>query len=500
MADFNTVDIGGPLGSSVTPQAPVVDQGVSLALADASTLVQGAGQAIYEDRYNRRYKAAADAKSAEELATGKAIGGLTDRLTTIADAVERGDMTPAEAGVRKRAELGTAIGNSPQYAKDIMSAFNAFGSDAGAISAKGNQDQQLYENQYKEAGMAGVFKPWMSPAQKDVAKDNYFQQKVTAAELDATMKQLDKVSKELSIAGARTDNANSALNLQKNRLEVQARQQLQTWSGTQLNSFRDSMKTYVNAAAQPGADKVLIQQQMATEFATVQAVATQAGANAGSDYANSLFTPFKTVYESSKDFASGKIDQETLDRTVETTLQRQSLVVLGDPKALAIAATIKVIPGSALSFSQDINAIAMNVFGKNEQVQNAEGKRTKPADPFSDTEKLPYESYLKSMTAYTKDYNSNRLGGGEPAREQLERHLDRIMEGAKVYGAIAEGPEDMNQLAQFIAEDSFGEYVAKRGKLPGDAATGEAVRSLFQQQYLTQGENVIKEEYLKARL
>lgn len=498
MVDFNTLSEGAPLGSSVTPSQPVVNRAIEAPLALAGTVVAGVSSEMRDARYYQHLEAARKYKQGEETATGKAISDLTSRLTPIADAVERGDMTPAEAGVRKRAVLGESLAANPLQAKDLQASFNAFGTDAGAVSKTGSEDFQLQKDRYKEATVAGWVTPNMSVEQKTAATDSFFQNKLAQASLSELEKQRQLIltNKKIVSEGIQIDTG--TLNLQEKRLQVQSQQQLKVVADSNLDNFRNKMNGYVQQASQPGADKTAILQAMAVDYQTLQSISSQIGANAGTGYSENLFSPFKSIYESSVNFANGKTSSDAYANEVTVITNRSALNILGDPKTARIVSLVKLVPSTATTLSTDINQIALGTFGKNEDNLTPDGKPTKPANPFDDASKDSFGSYLNFIQARTGEFARGNLAGGEDAEKQLDRHMGRIMAGVSTYKGVATSPEDMNQLANFVASDAFGAYVAKKGGVPGDAKTQEDVSLLFEQQYIGQAEKAISQEFLKA--
>lgn len=498
MANFNTVDQGAPLGSSVTAKNPVVDDSIAPVLGMASTLAQGAATAYAEGVVKSERMAIRQAELDAKIKTGSAVSKLTSQLTTIANAVENGEMKPSEAGVRKRAILSTAQAENPIDAENLMQAFNAFGQDAGAISKTGTEDFQVQKDRYKEATMAGYVKPWMSSDEKTAATENYFNKKLLAEQMAEQQKRLQLLNEQASLQGKGLSNAKSAIELDQARLQVQQRSTIKQIADASMPQFRDKMKEYIFQSKQPGADKTAIQQAMAADFQTLQATVSSLGADAGGEYASNLFSPFKAIYQSSVDFASGKITEEAYQSEVNTRMGLQALNLTGDPKDARLLAVLKMVPGASTNLAMEIDTLAK---GKGTLSKNAEGQggeKALPANPYDAAETDSYDNYLKYVSNRAKESVNGTLAGGEDAQKELDHHIGMVIKGGATYANTVDSPQDMKMLADFVAGDSFGAYVAKNGGVPGDAKTKEAISYLFQQEYIGQAEKAVQREFTRA--
>lgn len=498
MANFNTVDQGAPLGSSVTPRNPVVDQSMASVLGVAGTLAQGAATAYQEGVVRSERMAIREAELQAKVNTGTAVSRLTGQLSTIANAVEAGEMKPSEAGVRKRAILSSMQAENPIDAENLMQAFNAFGQDAGAISKTGTEDFQIQKDRYKEATMAGYVKPWMSSDQKTEATENYFNKKLLTEQLQEQQKRLALLNEQASLQGKGLSNAKSQIELDQARLQLQQRSTIKQVADASMPEFRNNMRSYIEQAKQPGADKTAIQQAMAAEFQTLQAAVSSLGADAGGEYASNLFAPFKAIYDSSVAFASGKITEQAYQTEVDTRIGLQSLNLTGDPADARTLAILKMVPGASTNLSISIDQLAK---GKSTLAKNSEGQdgsRVLPANPYDTAEADSYSNYLKYIGDRAKESVSGTMVGGEDAQKDLDHHMSMVIKGGATYANTVENPQDMKLLADFVASDSFGAYVAKKGGVPGDAKTKEAVTYLFQQEYIGQAEKAIKNEFTRA--
>jgi len=516
---FNTVDVGSPLGSSVTPASPVADQSAEILVGAASTLAKGAFAAIEENAASARAQATRDLKVADETEEGRAVAALTSKLSDISNAVENG-MSSAEAGIRKRTELNRLQAENPRWANSLQSSFNAFGTDAGAVTKTGNLEEQAYKDDYKSAQSEGKIPAGTSPKETPYYVELWRKGKGALKDMQTQSEKLGLIQKELSIKGSRLSNETAALALEEKQVIRKLQVSTKTAADANLPVFRAEVQDIVRRSQQPGADRVALQMELDNKWSTIQTIISDPRVD--SAYASALSNPFKTIMDNSKDVINGKMELDMYQNRVETAMAQAANVWSGDPAKLMTASLVKYIPGlgsnpiitgqladmALPAGDKTLSEEGLSIFEANNKgyparlrtqggdVTPVTQKVPKPVSPYEEAHKVGFDNYFNYTKSTLTSFVSGKDIGGKEGENQLHYNVGQILAGYVKHQSAVDEPGDLKEAAEFVASDTFRQYVKKTGGIPGGSAAQDGLKELFSQHYVNGAERAIRNEFL----
>ena len=118
MADFSASYVN-PQEGSASVQTPVQDPGISSLLSAGSNILDSLGSMAGAAQKNYKEEAKALLKQQIEDTNNQTLSNFSQDQLKIAEAVEMGDMSSAQARSRMRANLTNYIANNPALTQDL---------------------------------------------------------------------------------------------------------------------------------------------------------------------------------------------------------------------------------------------------------------------------------------------------------------------------------------------------------------------------------------------
>lgn len=505
MADFN---VNTPqVNPSAQPVAPVAgDSTFASAAGDASRLLSSVGPAVAETA-QRAY--ATGVKNAVSVK----VADFTQQQLKVAQAVDQGKMSSAEAQTRLRSNFYQAIGQNPTIVDQLTEAHKTIvGTDTlGKNVADGTPQEQLDRKLKGEAASAGWIKPGMTQEDADLALSKYQQMKQgeqllaqTQAQLTLERGRIGLTNDKLQTQQAKQSLATGAITQQTARLNLQEKTsqlasqnaigQIQDGYGYKFATDLNAIRTQYDSGPKDAKSKVAYQQQIDNLMANVTQSVSGIGRNAGSDYINNVLTPMKMRADSLKQYVSGDLDGKALDNTFNNALAVQKVNIVGDPKVaktLAISSLVRNIGGS---FQEGLDATVLKIIGANGQHdaaapvpggQPADAHTTMLTTTNPDDAKA-VDTYLGAMKVGLAHRASGQVNAKDGSLQELQTNMSSVLKSVSDYSSATKNPKQYNKVVDFLASPEFGQFSSSEdGKLTEDDAKN--ARLVLQQDY----ENVV---------
>ena len=229
MVDFTTAQIGGPQGGGASVRAPVVDQSTSVLAKGVSSVIS-----IFEKGLVNQAKADEKRLTKEaSLRESSVVGSFTKQMNLIADGVQLGKLTPAEAGIRSRSLLTQSITEFPDLSGTLLKTSSTFSSSGvGKVIQEGNEQQQLLRAERKAASEGKYIFPYMSLEEQAEGVLAFRQSEITKRRIEEQTKALQLRRDKVSTSDAeRQEEERQGRNLIENELAVFASQKYESYKG-----------------------------------------------------------------------------------------------------------------------------------------------------------------------------------------------------------------------------------------------------------------------------
>lgn len=517
MADFNVN--AGEVNPSVNPVSPVAgDTSLAENLGSASRLL-GAVASPFMQTAQQNYKL-----QVKDTASLK-VAQFTQQQLKVAQAVDQGKISSAEAQLRARQNYYQAIGNNPTIVDQLTEAHKQIlGTDAlGKNIAEGTPEEQMERKLKGEAASAGWIKPGMSDADSDLALSKYQQMKQgeqllaqTQAQLTLERGRIGIQTDRVQLASARQSLTTGAITQQTARLNLQEKTsqiasqnalgQIQDGYGykfaTDLNSIRDQFEKGPKDAA----TRVKYQQQIDNLLANVTQNVSGVGRNAGSAYISDILTPMKMRVESLKSYVNGDLDAKALENTNNNALAVQKANILGDPdvaNTVAISGLVRNVSGS---IADGIDRQVVNLIRKNGKISsglNAAGglgTDDTPTAHLTTTDPVEAKSvdgYLATMKVALAKHPSGDINDKDGSLGELQTNMSSVLKSVSDYSSATKNPKQYNKVVDFLASPEYGQFASSdAGKLTSDDAKN--AKLVLQQDYQNVVLPLLRDEYNKS--
>lgn len=513
MADFtvNTPQ-ANPSSQPVAPVAGNTEfaQGVS----DVGRLLSDVGPAIAQQSelaYKTGVKNAASVKVAD----------FTQQQLKVAQAVDQGKMSSAEAQTRLRSNFYQAIGNNPTLVDQLTEAHKTIvGTDTlGKNVADGTPQEQLDRKLKGEAASAGWIKPGMTEAEADLALSKFQQMKQgeqllaqTQANLTLERGRIGLQSDKIGLQAAKQSLATGAITQQTARLNLQEKSsqlasqnaigQIQDGYGYKFSQDLNAIRTQFDNGPKDAKARVQFQQQIDNLQANVTQSVAGIGRNAGSDYINNVLTPMKMRADSLKSYISGDVDAKALENSNNNALAVQKANIIGDPqvaRTIAISSLVRNVSGS---FQEGLDATVLKIIGANgqhDQTAPAPGgapqdahttmlTTTNPADAKS------VDTYLGAMKVGLAQRATGNVNSKDGSLQELQTNMSSVLKSVSDYSSATKNPKQYNKVVDFLASPEYGQFASSEdGKFTEDDAKN--ARLVLQQDYENVVVPLLKKEY-----
>ena len=498
MADFTTSYLGGPSGSPVSPQTPVVDQSSLVTLdflGDAAAALGGVATNYAEiKREQQKAELAAQIQARQD----QAISNFSRDQLKLVDAVDMGDISSAEARMRMRANLSRYIADNPALATDLGKAHTSVikSTGLGDVVYEGTEAEQQQLMVENEAVKAGWIRPDMSEVDKEAGTEAYLNFKRSLDLLEGQTKKLALQKAQVTLNTAGISNQTAKLKLAEQQSKIQS----QAAVGQASSAYTVKLSNDMEAIRQKLDNNEITREQavMLAEqnFFQVSNVLSQVGAKSGSDYLNNITKPLQMQYENYRSYFTGEVSKETLDNDNSIAIGVQTKNALGDPEIARIAALSKIMPQSNLLTLDSANAASIRFLGQNSD------PKTKPADVLPDYEQGKFE--VGAYFGMVNDAMTKVNGGNvkpkdlDAVKEDINVNLDNVLRGIDVYGPSASNTSDYKNVIDFLADPQVGTFVASQGGFQDNQAAFKAAQAL-QFQYDTVLIPLVQEAWSKSK-
>lgn len=513
MADFN---VNTPeVNPSSQPVAPVAgDTAFADAAGSASRLFSSIAPAITE-KSNLAYK------QGIKDSTSIKVADFTQQQLKVAQAVDQGKMSSAEAQTRLRSNFYQAIGNNPTIVDQLTEAHKTIiGTDTlGKNVADGTPAEQLERKLKGEAASAGWIKPGMTEQDSDLALSKYQQMKQGEQLLSQTQAQLtlergkiglvnDKLQTQQakqSLATGSITQQTARLNLQEKTSQVSSQHaigQIQDGYNYKFATDLNAIRTQYDNGPKDAKSKVAYQQQIDNLLANVTQNVSGIGRSAGSDYINNVLTPMKMRADSLKSYVSGDLDSKALETTFNNALAVQKVNITGDPKVaktLAISSLVRNIGGS---FQEGLDATVLKIIGTNGQHDSPSttpggNPQDAPTTNLTTThldDAKSVDTYLGAMKVGLSHRASGQVSQKDGSLGELQTNMSSILKSIDYYQSAVKNPKQLNKVIDFLASPEYGQFASSEdGKLTEQDAKNASL--ILERDYTATVTPLLQKEY-----
>lgn len=471
-----TQELSGGGGTTSSIKQPVTTPGAGEAIGAGLNFLSGlANQASQGLQQARQQKA--------ETQGNIDVVSFLDGQSGIADALERGDISPSAARSRMRANFRRAAAANPDVYGDLLDANSKFMAQRG-LGKVVEDETDRFQIAEKEALNAGFTKLNSSPAEREAGTFAYLEFKEAQFEMEAAQKQLALKKDQVGLASAQLD-LDTKIRTEKGR------QTLGKFNNSWFVKFRqdnnDTLARFKAGELTPEEAVAEIKGLMATTDQFVRSI----GAEAGGDFINNMTSGYKRVHEDALEVVSGRLSLESYQNRVQSNVAKQSLLITGDPEMAKYVAFDNLLKNSSDVTYPLITEAVGKFFLKN---GNEGGEGGKPANLFdvdSEQGRADVEAYTKVISDNLKSANLGKIDAASD--EQLNTNVVNILRGFKAYGAAVDKPEDLRAVVKLIASPEFGKYAEKVGGI--DPSIVSEAREVYQQQYEQPAMQAVREEY-----
>jgi hypothetical protein len=465
MAEFGVqaTQLSAPQGAGANPVAPVET------INPLAPLVNAAGGVL--DIVAKGLKA--NQKEEAEKRKQAIISGYVKTETKINDAVSTGQMTPAQASARSRANFNQYAAGFSEYIEEFEKAGKALRgfTEKGEVEDAIKAERVLRDRDVTQAQQRGfTFVPGMTKAQEDAQ----IEASKTGIRAEQMLSNFYKSQDELRASGryneeiAKRDAQNLSVTLitEIAGSNIQAFQQFGASLGEQVRSGK--------------MDPQNAQVVLAERYSNIQgAIAAAARTNP------ELSGPYRTLFNElnvvNQKLIDPKSNAEEVENQLKVILGRAKLLaVSSDPKVKAAVVASQLLPNSvevALQVSPQVNEI----FAKISSMPPDMGTPQVVANPAVEGD------VLKLLKESLKGMKGKNVTDHEVANVQAANSVNAILKqtGDLVNKGVT--PKQLSNVASFLASPEYGEYV-KNGQVNAEAnATAKKVFQLSYEPTITRG-------------
>lgn len=500
MADFST-NVSGSSGAAPQPIQPVVDHsGVDTinALGNIGTKLLSVGAAVLQKNQAQE----------QQKAVNGVVSGFAQKQLNIASAVDTGELSSQEARMRMRANYTQAITDNPGFVDLLAKTQKEIVSTAGlgSVVVEGTEQEQMQRELTKTAVNAGWVKANASPDEASQGVEAYRQFKRHQEDINAMQNQLSLDSAQIGLQrakiGLQTDKVQqvtAGYAQQSARMgldEKIQKQRSQVAVGGIADSYYWKLNNQLEDIKQRKASNQLTAQEAVQAadqaYSMVQQTINSVGRSAGSDYVSNVAAPLKGLYDNSKQFLTGEIDEKVLNTRNAVTLGTVKQNLLGDPDVARVTAVSQLFGPSTLALQGEVTNSVVRILDRNSNPD------TKPHDVLPDTPQAKQENgtYLSMIKANIKGLDDH-VGQDKPKTvEEINSNLTNILKSIDVHSLSVNNPSEYNQVTDFLASPEYGSYTSKGGSINRPAA--DNARTILQSEYVDKVSPLVQKAYQDA--
>jgi len=461
MADYgpNATELSSPQGAGAYVAQPTGSE------AYVPPIVKEIGNIFAQGVQGIAKKEALDRKNS-------IVGNFVRVETTINDAVATGQMTPAQASARSRANANQYFAGYPEYIEDFEKAGKALRgfTETGEVQESIKRERDVRNADIDEARKAGFsFVPGMSRG----AEDDQINAHKTRIQAEAALDRQFKANAEARAQGTYDQNVaeKQAKDLSFNLINQIAGSNLQAFqslSTTLAGNVKSGSMTYEGAQA-----------ALTERFSNISA-SIQAAARTNPELAG----PYRTIFEQMHTAAQKLIDPKTqaadvevLENQLKRITTQMKLVAMSDPKIASTVVANQLLPNNPslalASASEGINAIAL---------MSANPVSNTPGAPYVPTVALsPFEAdVLKMLKGGLNTLKGGKVENKELATVQAANSVNNMLKQTGNILNQGATPTQLRGLADFFASPEYASVVTN-GMIDKEAAG--AAKKTFQLLY-----------------
>jgi hypothetical protein len=502
MADFST-NVGSSGGAAPQPLQPVQDKSSLLAInaiSDIGGKLLSVGAAAIQKNQAQE----------EQAALNTLVGGFAQKQLNIASAVETGELSSQEGRMRMRANYTEAISNNPGLVDVLAKTQKEIVTTAGlgSVVVEGTEQEQMQRELTKTAVNAGWVKANASPEEAAAGVAAYGAFKKHQDDINGLQNQLSydtaQINNSRAKIGLQTDKiqqVTAGYSQQTARIGLEEKvqqQRSQMAVGGMADAYYWKLNSELEDIKQRKAANQLTEQeavQLADQaYSTVQQAINMTGRSAGSDYVSNVTAPMKGLYENSKQFLTGEIDEKVLNTKLAVTLGQSKLNIAGDPDTAKVLALTQLLGPAAISLQGEITGTVAKILGKNADPR----PEIKPHDVLPDTpeQKRDNKTYLSTIKA-----NLAGLNAVEPAKQaatvdEINTNITNILKSIDIHSVSVSNPAEYNDVTDFLASPEYGRFTTKGGGFYEAAAAN--ANTILQSQYVDKVSPLIQQQYQQA--
>ncbi|MNS74916.1 hypothetical protein D3C72_1084050 [compost metagenome] len=202
----------------------------------------------------------------------------------------------------------------------------------------------------------------------------------------------------------------------------------------------------------------------------------------------------KGLYDNSKQFLTGKIDEEVLNTKNAVTIGLAKQNLLGDPEVAKITAVSQLFGPSTLALQGEITNSVVRILGKNSDPR----PETKPHDVLPDTPdgKRDNKVALAVVKANMGGLNAVEPDKKEATTQDINAQVTNILRSIDVHSVSVNNPSEYNDVTDFLASPEFGKFTTQGGGIYEAAAAN--ANTILQSQYVDKVSPLIQQQYQQA--
>jgi hypothetical protein len=479
MADFNETGVA-PIQAGVSVKGPIhvpatqMNSGAPLAGAFAG----------FENLAKLGMNYMATEQKKDEL---KTVSDYSQKITMLADAVDQGVLTSAQAQTRVRALHQQYSASHPTLAGDFTKTTQELMQTAGLAKnvAEGTPQEKMLEEQTKKALGHGFIDPnrMNDKSYVDSALRNYLEFERAGEELKRSTEVLGNARARMGLEKDKVDYKNAvqsnqlgAMNLELKRHEVQANRALSTMGGTYTQVFSEKLATIqkkVRDGQMKPEDGIAA---INNEYSIIHSTTSQLGMNAGSDKIKAIMGPMEGLRQTALDTISGKVSAEVAENQFKGWQAKSKFNMVNEDPELGRIVTISDLLGDANVVSGIISNAKFAKTMKNNTTPNG---RIDDMHPKTEEEragvKMVYNDVLKpNMLAVVNGKATEKQAA------EVATMFNNTLKSMDIYKSAVQNPKEYNEFMDFAASTEFGKYVEKSGGVPADAGQ---LREVIRQNY-----------------
>lgn len=464
MAEFSTpaTQLSAPQGAGSQPIAPVQE-----AFVDNSIIQNPATNSIVDifskGLVNTRKE---DAQKLENAIVGQYVR----EETSINNAVSTGQLSPAAAAARSRANANKYYAGYPQYIESFEKSGKALRgfTEAGDVQDALKTEASMREADIKQASNRGYsFTPGMSKQ----AQDDQIQAAKTAIRYESEMDAMYKRNAERRAQGSYDV---TLADRETKELGLRAVNEI---AGSQLQAFQSLGMTLRDDMASNKITPEIAQARLTERFSNI-AAAIQSAAGINPELAG----PYRSIFNDTNEIFKKMLDPKSATENLEDQLKRQmtrlKLAALTDPK-YAAAVTVSSMLGNTPEASLAASGVSSSAIARLASTNYSEGP-----SPLGTPQVVGNPDVEPEVLNIVKSSMKTLVGGKATDADRLKiETTNTANQLLKQTGEIIDkgvSPQQLKPMAEFFASPEYAGFIS--GNKIDPQAAG-AAKKAFQVNY-----------------